>query len=81
MTRQHYPHYPTLIPIYAHRYLPAQPVLAGNPVFSVYQTDIMHYGNDLASYFAHEFGFTLPSTFENLQQPQNHIEFWDALSG
>jgi hypothetical protein len=70
--RQLYPRYPTLLPIYSHRYL---------PVFSVYQTDVIHYGNDLASYFAHEFKFTLPNTFENPQRPKNRIEFWDALVG
>lgn len=81
LIRQFYSCYPTLIPIYSHRFLPALPKLAGNPVFSVYQTDIIHYGNDLASYFAHEFKFTLPSTFENPPQPKNHIKFWDALVG
>jgi hypothetical protein len=79
--RQLYPRYPTLLPIYSHRYLPALPAVAGNPVFSVYQTDVIHYGNDLASYFAHEFKFTLPNTFENPQRPKNRIEFWDALVG
>ena len=46
---------PRLIPIYSHRYLPADPLLPGNPVFSVYQTDIIYYGYDLATYFAQEF--------------------------
>lgn len=79
--RQFYPRYPTLIPIYSHRFLPALPKRAGNPVFSVHQTDIIYYGNDLAGYFAHEFKFTLPSTFDNPPQPKNHIEFWDNLAG
>jgi hypothetical protein len=46
---------PRLVPIYSHRYIPADPARAGNPVFSVYQTDIIIYGNDLLSYFANEF--------------------------
>jgi hypothetical protein len=44
-----------MIPVYSHRYLPAEPCEAGNPVFSIYQTDIIHYGYDLADYFAREF--------------------------
>ncbi|RZJ28283.1 MAG: SMI1/KNR4 family protein, partial [Brevundimonas sp.] len=31
---------PRLIPIFGHRYLPATPHLAGNPVFSVHQSDV-----------------------------------------
>ncbi len=33
---------PRLIPVFSHRYLPAEPNEAGNPVFSVYQTDIIY---------------------------------------
>jgi hypothetical protein len=43
---------PRLIPIFGHRYLPAEPELAGNPVFSVHQTDIINYGTDLRRYLA-----------------------------
>jgi hypothetical protein len=42
---------PVLIPVFGHRYLPAEPCEAGNPVFSVYQWDIIVYGRDLGSYF------------------------------
>jgi hypothetical protein len=41
---------PVLIPIYAHVYVPSYPHLEGNPIFSVYQTDIIHRGEDLAEY-------------------------------
>src|SRR5437016_10295710 len=41
---------PRLIPIAGHRYIPAEPALAGNPVFSVHQTDIIYYGSDLVTY-------------------------------
>ena len=47
---------PRLIPIYGHRFMPAEPADAGNPVFSVHQTDIIYYGLDLRRYFAREFG-------------------------
>jgi hypothetical protein len=43
---------PPLIPVFSHRFLPAEPLTAGNPVLSVYQTDIIYYGSDLASYWA-----------------------------
>jgi hypothetical protein len=46
---------PKLIPIYAHRMMPDEPHLPGNPVFSVHQTDIIYYGFDLADYLRHEF--------------------------
>lgn len=46
---------PRLIPIFGHRYMPAEPCDAGNPVFSVYQADIIHYGVDLGDYLHVEF--------------------------
>jgi hypothetical protein len=47
---------PMLIPVYAHRYLPAEPLARGNPVLSVWQTDIIVYGSDLLRYFQAEVG-------------------------
>jgi hypothetical protein len=47
---------PRLVPVFSHRYLPAEPHLSGNPVLSVYQTDIIYYGSNLKRYIAHEFG-------------------------
>jgi hypothetical protein len=41
---------PKLIPVYKHRMIPSEPHLAGNPVFSVHQTDIIYYGLDLRDY-------------------------------
>jgi hypothetical protein len=65
---------PRLIPIYGHRMMPDEPHLPGNPVFSVHQTDIIHYGFDLASYFRIEFG--LPGA-EPLSDQPRPIRFWD----
>lgn len=45
---------PRLIPIYGHRYIPAEPSASGNPVFSVYQTDIIIYGSNLETYLLAE---------------------------
>src|SRR5438552_5851821 len=67
---------PPLIPIYSHRYLPAEPCEPGNPVFSAYQTDIIRYGDTLINYFENEFA-------ENPQYPSDMeprpIRFWDDL--
>lgn len=66
---------PKLIPILSHRFLPAEPNEAGNPVFSIYQSDVIYYGADLADYFDREFGgSTLP-----LPQQIKHIPFWSEL--
>jgi hypothetical protein len=65
---------PTLIPIFIHRMMPDEPRSAGNPVFSVHQTDIIYYGFDLLHYLRQEFGvatwYTAPS------EPRD-IRFWD----
>ena len=47
---------PLLIPIFAHRFLPAEPCEAGNPVFSIYQAiDSIPYGYNLQKYLHNEF--------------------------
>lgn len=74
--RLHFANVPKIIPIYSHRYIPSEPNTVGNPVFSVYQTDIIYYGYDLATYFAHEFNFRLSNSFEPLNNPNREIEFW-----
>jgi hypothetical protein len=65
---------PKLIPIYSHRMMPDEPHLSGNPVFSVHQTDIIHYGFDLADYLRHE--FHLPGR-EPWPEQVRSIRFWD----
>jgi hypothetical protein len=67
---------PLLIPIFGHRFIPAEPAIMGNPVFSVSQTDIIYYGCDLASYLHHEFGVPLP---EWAAKTPRHIEFWSDI--
>lgn len=69
---------PKLIPIYSHRYMPAEPTTSGNPVFSVYQMDIIHYGVDLADYLANEFRFELPGSFGRIANPIR-IRFWSDM--
>ncbi|MEZ5977554.1 MAG: SMI1/KNR4 family protein [Planctomycetota bacterium] len=69
---------PRLVPLYGHRYLPVDPPESGNPVFSVYQTDVILYGSSLELYFATEFG-TLPWK-EAVAKPARHVPFWSELA-
>ncbi len=52
--RQHLRRAPKMIPVYGHRYLPAGRGTYGHPVLSIYQTDIIFYGTDLADYIGCE---------------------------
>jgi len=47
--------WPRLLPIYGHRFLPAEPCRVGNPVISINQMDIIYYDADLARYLMVEF--------------------------
>ena len=68
---------PTLIPIYSHRYLPAAPAPWDSPVFSVYQTDVVYYGDNLLDYVAHE--FHAPPRHQT-PDSRPHISFWSELA-
>ena len=68
---------PRLIPVFGHRIMPDEPHMPGNPVFSVHQTDIIHYGFDLADYLRHE--FNLPR--EPWPGQVRPIRFWDQVAG
>jgi len=48
--------WPRLVPLFAHRYMPAAPAPTGSPVFSVHQTDVIPYGDNLLDYLRQEFG-------------------------
>lgn len=64
-------------PVYGHRYLPAGPVLAGHPVLSVHQTDVIYYGADLADYLSLEFG--QGHSRERLMTAEATAPFWKDL--
>jgi hypothetical protein len=68
---------PKLIPIYGHRMTPDEPHLAGNPVFSVHQTDIIVYGVDLADYLRTVFKLTDGEPRPEQVQEIRPIRFWD----
>jgi hypothetical protein len=64
---------PKLIPLMDHRYLPQEPNVAGNPIFSVYQSDIIMYGTDLANWMRKE----IDPTFQAKAKSEvREIEFW-----
>src|SRR5215469_14029888 len=68
---------PMLIPIFGHRFIPQSPSEAGNPVFSVYQSDIIVYGANLEHYFEQEFH---PQAATNENWPEvKTIQFWSEM--
>ena len=60
-----------------HRYLPAEPNQPGNPVLSVYQTDVIYYGRDIRSYLALELPGLKNDVAAGRQLP--HVPFWSEL--
>lgn len=82
LVRQQAATLPRLFPVFGHRALVIDPVPGfasadGNPVFSVHQTDVIYYGNDLADWFNHEFGVPAPAWAAS--QPRR-VPFWSALN-
>ncbi len=67
---------PKLIPLFGHRYLPASPSRPGNPVFSVYQSDIIHYGADLGDYIDREEN---GSECRPWPKVMREIDFWSEM--
>ena len=59
--RQHLSRALRMIPVFGHRYLPAGRGTYGHPVLSIYQSDIIVYGTDLAGYITCEFSRRLIS--------------------
>jgi hypothetical protein len=64
-----------MIPVYGHRYLPAGRGTFRHPVLSMYQTDIIYYGLDLADYIDREFSGATPGECAEVS-PQATVEFW-----
>lgn len=68
---------PRMVPVYGHRYLPGDPGTLGHPVLSMWQTDIIYYGLDLADYIDREFGRRGPG--EDPWEPRASVDFWRDL--
>lgn len=67
---------PSLIPVYAHRYMPM--IEAENPpVLSVHGTDVIYYGENLSDYFDIEFGEKKQKdiAFERIRS----VPFWSEI--
>lgn len=64
---------PKLVPIYAHRFVPAGRGTHGHPVLSMWGTDIICYGQDLADYIDREFRETADDVPWN---PKATVAFW-----
>jgi hypothetical protein len=77
--RRHLARAPKMIPVYGHRYLPAGRGTCGHPVLSIYQTDIIIYGTDLAEYILSEsHGWFISPDWT----PPPMVPFWsDFLTG
>lgn len=67
---------PKLARVYSHRYIPVEPLEEGNPIFSISQTDIIYYGNNLENFFHTEF-----NKKEEEFDPKfiKRINFWSDL--
>lgn len=72
-------HVPVMVPVYGHRYLPAGRGTCGHPVLSMWQTDIIYYGLDLADYIDREFGTVGPYEGTDTWNPQATVPFWRDL--
>ena len=73
---------PRLAPLCGHRYIPAEPLETGNPVFSVYQTDIICYGANLWEYLSNEYSYYVRGPGAQLTVSKNvkRIRFWSWLA-
>ncbi|MFB8024624.1 MULTISPECIES: hypothetical protein [unclassified Streptomyces] len=69
---------PVLVPVYAHRYLPAGQGSFGHPVLSMWQTDIIYYGQDLVDYMHQEFNEARGDVDESWN-PRATAPFWRDL--
>ena len=65
-----------MVPVYAHRYLPAGRGSYGHPVLSMFETDIVIYGTDLAEYIDHE--FTIGHRVIAGWTPSAMVPFWSG---
>lgn len=70
---------PVLVPVYGHRYLPSGRGSFGHPVLSMWQTDIIYYGLDLADWVHHEFGGPAPQGADSKWDPRATVAFWRDL--
>lgn len=69
---------PRLVPIFGHFYVPEEPCVSGNPVFSVWQSEVTHYATDLTDYVRRQAGpGAVP--LEPVTGTVRYIRFWSDL--
>ncbi|MFE0151087.1 hypothetical protein ACFWY5_28360 [Nonomuraea sp. NPDC059007] len=66
---------PAMVPVYAHRFLPAGHGTFGHPVLSMWGCDIIYYGADLLDYINQEFEEPRPEHPDDWA-PQATVPFW-----
>lgn len=67
---------PSLVPVYTHRYLVADAAYVPSPVFSVYGTDVIFYGDDLLDHVARE--HHAPPRHESPYR--TYVPFWSDIA-
>jgi hypothetical protein len=73
---------PQLVPVYAHRYLPSGRGTQGHPVLSVWQSDTIFYGIDLADYVTRDFSDAHRGTpVDHSAISADLVPFWADLPG
>jgi len=68
---------PKLVPVFVHQMLPTTPCQVGNPIFSIWQTDAIYYGEDLAGYLEIAFFGRPHNTIHECRLL--HIDFWTNM--
>ncbi|MFH9250923.1 hypothetical protein ACH4LK_36510 [Streptomyces lydicus] len=71
---------PSLVPVYAHRFLPAGYATHRHPVLSIWGTDIIYYRSDLADYVDSEFNDDHDRDWESWA-PEATVPFWRDFLG
>jgi len=73
--------WPKLLPLTGHRALPVSPAQAGNPVFSLMQTDIIYYGFSLVDWFQLDHSDRSSSHAKfHASKPSRHIPGWSDFA-
>ena len=77
--KEEYAKVPKMIPICSHRYIPSEPLEENNPIFSIYQTDIIYYGENITKYL--EIEFRMKKYQEIDFDVIKEIRFWSDIVG
>jgi hypothetical protein len=79
-TRVHLAGVPVMVPVYAHRFLPAGRGTYGHPVLSMWGSDIIYYGVDLLDYIDQDFRGPSPEHGPDWD-PRATVPFWRGYLG